>query len=590
MSQTHKVETSVQKVLSSNSHRAAKSKNMPSKFPTTLTADFAELLGHLQRSVKLDLHFSSFTFSGKCVDRICHLLDSVFGLKFGADSEYLQFASWGLREFLKNNFVLDGSIPHQIRKSPKNVIASYIKGVVDSASIKRTNISTFELLSYDKNTVNELQILLNSLGIISKSTNNTRLTYAGLYDTFGIKAQDDESLDVEFYSLRVIPSYKAAFENIIGTCLDLPRYSGNPKIASKNVIPGAKALLTQIADHIKKHKSAVTEATENMWWAQKRREGKLLKDNITTWLGDLPEIRGQEVSFEDVSLQAAKFENACQVDCAASTQLTQLIHNSKNVFYDKIISIEVLSEKHDVYDVTVPENHLFWMSGLISHNTKNLNEGFASFSHYYIMTRLEEKGILSSDAYISFLHHHSSVIYQPSYNSRHYSGINPYAIGFAIFNDIKRICENPTAEDIEWFPNLIGRRWQDAIKEAAFDYRDDGFISQFLSPKVIRDLKLFNVNLKHPEKDSADKKGISALVTEIHDDVGYRSIRTLLAKSMERINYVPQIKVVGANLTGDRKLKLKYVPYAGRSLHVYDAHAVSDAIDYLWGYAVELDC
>lgn len=244
------------------------------------------------------------------------------------------------------------------------------------------------------------------------------------------------------------------------------------------------------------------------------------------------------------------------------------------------------SWKREILRIVYKVNQYFYPQA----QTKNLNEGFASFSHYYIMTRLEEKGILSSDAYISFLHHHSSVIYQPSYNSRHYSGINPYAIGFAIFNDIKRICENPTAEDIEWFPNLIGRRWQDAIKEAAFDYRDDGFISQFLSPKVIRDLKLFNVNLKHPEKDSADKKGISALVTEIHDDVGYRSIRTLLAKSMERINYVPQIKVVGANLTGDRKLKLKYVPYAGRSLHVYDAHAVSDAIDYLWGYAVELDC
>lgn len=243
--------------------------------------------------------------------------------------------------------------------------------------------------------------------------------------------------------------------------------------------------------------------------------------------------------------------------------------------------------KREILRIVYKINQYFYPQS----QTKNLNEGFASFSHYYIMTRLEEKGILSSDAYISFLHHHSSVIYQPPYNSRHYSGINPYAIGFAIFQDIKRICENPTAEDREWFPNLIGRKWQDAVKEAAFEYRDDGFISQFLSPKVIRDLKLFNVNLNYEAKQKdKDTKGLAAFVTEIHDDVGYRSIRALLAKSMERINYVPQIKVVGANLSGDRKLKLKYVPYEGRALHVADAHAVSDAIDYLWGYAVELDC
>ena len=243
--------------------------------------------------------------------------------------------------------------------------------------------------------------------------------------------------------------------------------------------------------------------------------------------------------------------------------------------------------KREILRIVYKINQYFYPQS----QTKNLNEGFASFCHYYIMTRLEEKGILSSDAFISFLHHHSSVIYQPSYNSKHYSGLNPYALGFAIFQDIKRMCEKPTAEDKEWFPNVIGRRWQDVVKEAAFEYRDDGFISQFLSPKVIRDLKLFNVNLNYDAKEKGkDTKALAAIVTEIHDEVGYRAIRALLAKSMERINYVPQIKVMGANLTGDRKLKLKYVPYDGRALHVNDAHAVSDAIDYLWGYAVELDC
>lgn len=251
--------------------------------------------------------------------------------------------------------------------------------------------------------------------------------------------------------------------------------------------------------------------------------------------------------------------------------------------------------KREILRIVYKVNQYFYPQG----QTKNLNEGFASFTHYYIMTRLEEKGFLSPDAFMSFLESHSGVIYQPTYNHRHYSGANPYALGFAIFQDLKRICEHPTDEDREWFPHLMGRRWQDVVKEAAFEHRDDGFIAQNLSPKVIRDLKLFTIGFDHGSTaDDNDEDsgydvvddGILATVTEIHDDAGYKNIRNSLARSMERINYVPQIIVREADLEGDRTLKLEYVPYMGRELDVEDANLVMDYIDELWGYAVEIDC
>lgn len=217
--------------------------------------------------------------------------------------------------------------------------------------------------------------------------------------------------------------------------------------------------------------------------------------------------------------------------------------------------------------------------------SRTLNEGFATFTHYYIMNRLEEKGILSPDAFMSFLEHHSAVIYQPEYNSPRYGGINPYALGFAIFQDIKRTCENPTEEDREWFPQLVGKRWQEAVKEAAFEYRDDGFIAQYLSPKVIRDMRMFTISVKYPEDDEDE---IPAVVTEIHDDVGYKNVRSSLARSMERINTVPQITVVSADLDNTRTLSLEYEPYMGRTLDLDDADAVIDYIDSLWGYVAEI--
>jgi len=123
-----------------------------------------------------------------------------------------------------------------------------------------------------------------------------------------------------------------------------------------------------------------------------------------------------------------------------------------------------------------------------------------------------------------------------------------------------------------------------------FEHRDDSFVAQYLSPKVIRDLKLFTVALDYTENDEqTNDDPPKAFVAEIHDDIGYKNIRTALARSMERINVCPQIMVVGADLEGDRKLKLKYVPYKGRELQLPDAETVTDYIDYLWGYFVELD-
>jgi len=236
--------------------------------------------------------------------------------------------------------------------------------------------------------------------------------------------------------------------------------------------------------------------------------------------------------------------------------------------------------KREILRIVWKVNQYFYPQG----QTQNLNEGFASFTHYYIMTRLEEKGFLSPDAYMAFLESHAGVLYQPEYNKRWYNGINPYALGFAILMDVKRICENPTDEDREWFPNLIGRRWQEAVQEAAFEHRDDSFIMQYLSPKVIRDLKLFSVAIK--ENDDGETK---AIVSEIHDEIGYRQIRQNLARSYERQNRVPQIVVNGADMEGDRTLYLEYVPYKGRSLDTKTAMQVADYIDELWGYPVEID-
>lgn len=222
--------------------------------------------------------------------------------------------------------------------------------------------------------------------------------------------------------------------------------------------------------------------------------------------------------------------------------------------------------------------------------TKVLNEGFATFTHYYIMNRLEEKGIISPDAQFAWMQMHSGVLYQPERTAR----FNPYALGFAIFQDIKRICEGGewiikrgervwspiTDEDREWFPNLIGKNWVDAIKEAAFEYRDESFIQQFLSPHLIRKWRLFALDVDREE-------GIGH-VQEVSDEVGYKRIRELLAQQHNMINWVPDISVYSAAMKDDRELTLEYKPYANRDLYDKYAKKTMKHVHQLWGYPVQM--
>ena len=93
--------------------------------------------------------------------------------------------------------------------------------------------------------------------------------------------------------------------------------------------------------------------------------------------------------------------------------------------------------------------------------TKVMNEGCATYTHYRIMNRLHEKGLINDGAMVEFLRSHTNVVFQPDFDDPRYGGINPYALGFAMMQDIERICSEPTAEDQQWFPDIAGQRRPD---------------------------------------------------------------------------------------------------------------------------------
>ena len=212
--------------------------------------------------------------------------------------------------------------------------------------------------------------------------------------------------------------------------------------------------------------------------------------------------------------------------------------------------------------------------------TQVMNEGWATFWHYTILNHLYDEGLVSEKFILEFLHSHTSVVAQPSYNSPYFSGINPYALGFAMFTDIKRICEDPTDEDREWFPELAGSDWLDAVHFAMRNFKDESFISQYLSPKLIRDFKLFAIC-------DDDRKNFIE-VSAIHDHSGYWKIREKLAAQYNLSNLEPNIQVYSVDVRGDRSLTLQYVPHD--LIPLDEGHdEVLKHLYRLWGFEVVLE-
>lgn len=211
--------------------------------------------------------------------------------------------------------------------------------------------------------------------------------------------------------------------------------------------------------------------------------------------------------------------------------------------------------------------------------TKISNEGWATLTHYNIMNELYNEGLVTDGFMLEFIKSHSGVIAQQPYYSKYYSGINPYALGFGIYRDIRRICENPTEEDKRWFPDLVGSDWLTTSQYAAYNFRDDSFISQFLSPKVIRDFKLFSVL----DDDKKEKLEISA----IHDDEGYRHIRQVFSDQNNLSIREPNIQVYEVD-EKSRSMVLRHYSSNRRVLND-DTKEVLKHVARLWGFTVYLE-
>lgn len=212
--------------------------------------------------------------------------------------------------------------------------------------------------------------------------------------------------------------------------------------------------------------------------------------------------------------------------------------------------------------------------------TQVMNEGWATYWHYTLMNHLYDDGLVSDGFMIEFLQSHTSVVFQPPFDAPYYSGINPYALGFAMMRDIRRICESPTDEDRYWFPDIAGGDWIRVLDFAMRNFKDESFIAQFLSPTLMREFRLFAIT----DDDLEEHLEVKA----IHEESGYRALRQALAEQYNLGTREPNIQVYNVDRRGDRSLTLRHFAHQRRPL----GDSVPEMLRHirrLWGFTVRLE-
>ncbi len=206
-------------------------------------------------------------------------------------------------------------------------------------------------------------------------------------------------------------------------------------------------------------------------------------------------------------------------------------------------SKELPDWKRDIISIIRDEAHYF----MPQIRTKTMNEGWACFWHYKILHELN----MPQKYHIPFLKSHNQVV-RP-----HIGRINPYHLGFHLFNAIEE---------------------RHGLKEcfiAREVHNDESFIRQYLTQQDCEDLNLFS----YSKTESRD-----LIVDEVSDVEGWKSVKSNLIQQTGA-NSIPVIYIESVEQDGTLVL---HHEHDGRDLQIKYAEHVLEHCKHLWESDVQL--
>lgn len=195
--------------------------------------------------------------------------------------------------------------------------------------------------------------------------------------------------------------------------------------------------------------------------------------------------------------------------------------------------------------------------------TKIMNEGFASFFHSRIMRELD----LPDHEHLEFAELHAGVV------SPHPGQLNPYYLGYKIFEDIERRWDNPTTDEREKFGRKGGEGRNKIFEVRELD-NDVSFLRNYLTEDLCRELDLFVYELVDDEEWTVTEKN-------------WERVRDQLVANMTNFGF-PYIEVVDSDYNRGRELYLMH-RFEGAPLDLKYARKVLEHVYKLWGRTVHLE-
>lgn len=198
--------------------------------------------------------------------------------------------------------------------------------------------------------------------------------------------------------------------------------------------------------------------------------------------------------------------------------------------------------------------------------TKIMNEGWSSYWHYRILNTLQ----LDPALQFEFLLRHNQVI-RPLRG-----GLNPYHLGYRIFEDIFQRWEDPSPEERQEYGRPGGQGLEKIFQVREAD-RDESFLRQYLTEKLMREMDLF----QH------EKRGADRVISHVATPDGWRTVKETLLRSVG-LGTVPVIRIVDVSTRGSHEMLLRH-EYDGRELDAEYADRTLRYIHRLWGRKVVLE-
>jgi stage V sporulation protein R len=195
--------------------------------------------------------------------------------------------------------------------------------------------------------------------------------------------------------------------------------------------------------------------------------------------------------------------------------------------------------------------------------TKIMNEGWASYWHTRILRELD----LSDEEFLEFAQLHAAVV------SPRKGSLNPYYVGFKIFEDIERRWDHPTPEEIEKFGRQPGKG-REKIFEVRHLENDISFIRNYLTRHLVEDLDLYIFELRDEEE-------------WVITDKTWERVRDQMVADMTNFGF-PVIEVLDGDYNGNRELYLRH-RYEGIELDIEYAKKTLEHVYTLWGRDVHLE-